>query len=396
MLYLVTVIILIVLIVNYDIKGRTNTKVYTHLYYAMMWWFICISGLAYNVGSDIPTYMKWYNDASWSNINSIQDLFDYDNHLMPAWNLLMLLCRSISSNFVLPKMIIATFCNYAIFKFIKEHSVYPFITILFYGLGLYFNMNFNALRQMIAVSIFLLSYDNLQNKNYLKYYAGVVVAYLFHSSALVCAIFPLLNLLDLSRKTLLASTIFILLTSVVFLLSNFSDIAYQFMLFSNQYLSGDMSALADMYLGDVSETGLNLFGKLKTILNLFVIIGIVLVSYNPNHNDSLFYKLSLVYCLFYALTFSIGVVFSRLTYYVEFFYFCVLPLGVMNVSHKITRKTKIIALILLVLLALRPINSLLRVNPNYGYPLMVQYYPYHSVLHPQIDPIRNMLFGSYE
>lgn len=386
------------LIVTYDFRGKQHTKEYNRIFNIVLFWFIAVSGFAYNVGSDIPIYMQWYEDVSWDNIKTISDLYDYENHLMPGWNLLMLLCKSVSDNFVLPKMVIAIFCNWVIFRFIKLHSAYPLVSVLFYGVSLYLNMNFNALRQMIAVSIFLLSYDYLLNRKLIKYYLMVLIAYMFHSSALICLLFPLLNLFKLSRKTVLVSTVGIILISIVILLSDFKNVINTFILLSANYLSSDINELAEMYLNDVTGHGLNFNGILLIAFSLVMVGIIIIASYNDNKQDNMIYKISLVYCLFYSLNFSIGVVFSRLIQYVELFYICLLPLGVMQISRILVRNksAKLMAIIILIILANRPINNFFRVNPQYDYPLIVQYHPYYSIFNPQIDPLRNTLFGSYE
>ena len=396
MIYLITLFFLVIFIFKYDLTGKIHDAKYNRLYYVIMWWFICVSGFAYNVGSDIPIYMKWYDEISLNDYNSISDLIDHENHQMPGWTLLMIICKSISKNFLLPKLVISIFCNCVFFKFIKRHSQYPLITVLFYGLSLYLNMNFNALRQMIAVSIFLLSYEYLLNKKLLNYYLLVLLAYLFHSSAIVCLVFPILHLYHITKKTLFMTAFLVLLIAIIFLVSDFGNIINNILIVGSAYFTGDIAALAEMYLDDISGSDLNFFGQINIIISLLIVIIIVSVSYDSTNKDNMIYKLTLIYCLFYALNFSIGVVFSRLIYYVEFFYICILPFGIMQIAKKMFKKSLLIVILLLCFLAKRPIDNLYRVNPKYDYPLLVQYYPYYSVFNPKIDPLRNNLFGSYD
>ena len=122
-------------------------------------WLILLSGLAYQVGSDNPGYMYEYDSFSFKKIESIHDLINFKDNRQPLWVLLEYFCHSISPNFVLLKLVIAIFCNWVISRFILKHSLYPFTALLFYGLILYLNLNFNALRQLLAISFFLLGYD---------------------------------------------------------------------------------------------------------------------------------------------------------------------------------------------------------------------------------------------
>ena len=51
------------LIVTYDFRGKQHTKEYNRIFNIVLFWFIAVSGFAYNVGSDIPIYMQWYEDV---------------------------------------------------------------------------------------------------------------------------------------------------------------------------------------------------------------------------------------------------------------------------------------------------------------------------------------------
>ena len=124
MIYIYTIIALIFLIIKYDIDLYKENKSYNVWYNIMMVWFVCISGFAYNVGSDTVIYMNEYDNATWDNIHNLKDLF-YDNERrQPGWIILETICHSISSNFLFFKLIIALFGNWAIFRFIKKHSEY--------------------------------------------------------------------------------------------------------------------------------------------------------------------------------------------------------------------------------------------------------------------------------
>lgn len=334
--------------------------------------------------------------TDWSFIKSFSDLIDHENHQMPGWTLLMLICKTISDNFVLPKTVIAVFSNVVIFNFIKKHSAYPFISILFFGFILYLNLNFNALRQLMALSVFLLAYDSLINKRYLKYYIIVFIAYLFHSSALICILFPLLHLIKLSTTTLIVASISVSVISILLLISDLGNMINLFIVFSGQYLTDDINALADMYLFENFDTGLNIFGIAKIIVSIIsTVIVVISAFFSKNQNDNFLIKLCLVYCIFYALNFSVGVAFTRLLYYVDLFYICILPLGVIEISKRLAKKNIVLTLVFLSYLLLDPIAELRNINKKTDYPLYVQYYPYYSVFNPQIDPVRDRLFGSY-
>ena len=74
MVYILTIIVLVYFIFKYDVAGAQNSPTYNKLYTMTMIWFICISGFAYNVGSDMAAYMTEYDHASWSNLPSFKDM----------------------------------------------------------------------------------------------------------------------------------------------------------------------------------------------------------------------------------------------------------------------------------------------------------------------------------
>jgi hypothetical protein len=73
---------------------------------------------------------------------------------------------------------------YIFFKFISRESKMPWLSIyLFITLGFYTN-TFNLLRQVIAISIITISYKYLKENNLKKFCIWVIIASLFHISAL--------------------------------------------------------------------------------------------------------------------------------------------------------------------------------------------------------------------
>ena len=155
MIYIFTLVVLVVLIIRFDYKyvGEKRNNFDNHVltrydlwYGVMLIWFICVSGFAYNVGSDITIYMREYNNFGgiWK-VNTFSDILKFDNR-QPGWVLLNVICASISRNFVLLKLVIAIFVNWTVFRFLRRHTKYVFTGIFFYAVILYLSLNFNALK----------------------------------------------------------------------------------------------------------------------------------------------------------------------------------------------------------------------------------------------------------
>lgn len=396
MVYILTIIVLVILIMAYDLNGQIGTNQYNKLYNLMMLWFIFVSAFAYNVGSDTIIYMYEYDTAHLNDISSLGALFNANERRGPAWIILETLCRRISSEFVFFKLIIAGFSNLVFFRFIRKHSQYPFVSVLFYGIILYLNLNFNAYRQFVAIAVFLIGYEYLTERKWLRYYLMVCIAYMFHSSAIVCALFPLFLILKVSRRSaFIIGTIILVLTGAA-IVGDFNQLLLQGMLFYGGDMSSDLEYAASTYLeGRSSNLNLNglIFVLILTSINFFVFLFSDITREYKNYD----YKMLIVFVIFYALNFSVPVLFFRLLFYVQLFYICLLPQSVKNFATRILpAANSIVIALILAMFVVTPIKDLLRETEKTGYPLIVQYYPYYSIFNPQIDPIRSSLFGSHK
>lgn len=76
---------------------------------------------------------------------------------------------------------------------------YAIVCFVFFGT---FFSTTNLMRQYIAISIILFSYRQLSLKKYLNFYLLIILASLFHTTALICLFLPLVKLLKINIKTL--------------------------------------------------------------------------------------------------------------------------------------------------------------------------------------------------
>lgn len=171
----------------------TITKKGIRLFLAFVILFL-FSALRYGVGTDyFYTYAPGY-------IILRNGIYQY-NYYEPAFKLLNLLCIHFSSNYQWI-FVTTSFITYAfLFVTIRKYSIAPKISFLVYFLtSMYFN-SLSNIRQAIAMTICLLAFEFLINSNQkmitrlMLFYAFVIIAYLFHSSAMTFVIVPLLHLL---------------------------------------------------------------------------------------------------------------------------------------------------------------------------------------------------------
>lgn len=414
MIYIVTIIVFVIFIFIFDLakdadfaedidyaddvdlvdNGKKRGK---FCYCLMTIWLIALSGFAYNVGSDIPGYMKEYDLFLVRKIESIYDIINFQINRQPLWVLLEYVCHSISPNFLLLKLVVSIVCNATISIFIFKHSKYPFIALLFYGFVFYLHINFNALRQSMAIAFFLMGYDSLVGKKWIKYYAFSLCAFLFHSSALICFFLPLIHFLKFNRKTILIFSGLLMVSVFVLLRIDVSEAAFEFLQNNDELIAENYWDWANNYINESTDTNVaNLNGMIFIAFQIAVMIFIMFVVFRLyGTSNELMLNMLLVYTVLVILNRTIPVVFTRVMQFFDIFYCCLLPSAVVSVCRRIT-KNRLIVIVFLALFAILPISNLFVVNKQSGVPMIVQYNPYYSVFNPEIDPQRSMLFGFHE
>ena len=188
MIYLIVLVILLFFTVIFDFGTEKYGKEIA--YYGILIGLICFSGFRYKVGGDTYMYMEEF-----PNLPNISGLANYEtgiNKRQPLWVFLVAISKSISQEFYMLQFFHAIIVNTLIFKFIKVNTQYVFTGILLYYIGYYCYFNFEILRESISISIFLFSMRYLIDKKWFVYFSLSIIAFLFHFSAVILFLFPLL------------------------------------------------------------------------------------------------------------------------------------------------------------------------------------------------------------
>lgn len=170
--------------------------------------FLLLIGFAvlrYDYGNDYRSYMYSYEAIRnhFSDPFEGEILYTYLNKIVPSFYLLI--------------AIISIFFLYVIYKLINSNlkGIYKSLALLVFLINPYlFLMNLSAIRQCIAMCLFILCLKHIQERNLIKYVAFVVVATLFHTSALV--LLPVYFIVN--GKPLNKSQTVILVAGMLFLL----------------------------------------------------------------------------------------------------------------------------------------------------------------------------------
>jgi len=353
-------------------------------------WLVAVSALQYCVGYDIPIYMNAYETNKNISINDIWG----DARYRPGWLMLQVICHKISDDFVFLKIIQALFLNFCVYRFLARYSKYWYLTLFFYILYPYGQLNFGAMRQSFAVGFFLLAIPYLEDKEskkktilaLVKYFVLIYLSTMFHMSAFVLFMVPLLKICVVSTKRISITIIAVIIASIIILLIPNLNI----ILFTLIGSADDIAKNAEYYLtgGDYLGTKAGLGLVFEFIPILFIYLCLYLNRNNQDSRYKVMKMLLLAYIVMATLNLSIPI-FYRFNDYFVFSYIILIPLAIYEGEFKnYFLRSPITKLLLFFLFILYPVNHLVAVHPSFGFPGYRIYYPYHSVLDPQIDPER--------
>lgn len=143
--------------------------------------FVIAALRATSVGVDSGQYARHFY-----NIQQIDfKLLTVHYHKDPTFYYLIKIITSISSNHQWMFVIIGAAYAYSISRFIYKYSKDSMVSFIMLITMSYFAFSLTGLRQIMALSIILFSYDYIIRKHLLKFVLTVIIASLFHQSALL-------------------------------------------------------------------------------------------------------------------------------------------------------------------------------------------------------------------
>lgn len=166
---------------------------------------------------------------------------------------------------------------YGIFIYRNSKNV-AVSTTLYIFLNLFF-MSLNIVRQEIAVAIVLIAYEYLIKGKNIKFILLIILATLFHSSAILCLCFMLFYKYNFTRKTLLISIVILGILSIFYkqFLLIFSDISSILGIDNNKsystYLENETYGVGIINLNSISTIVFALMAYLMTYYYLVYLNG---------------------------------------------------------------------------------------------------------------------------
>ena len=374
MLYLLFILIILFFIFWYDVTD--------HLYGRKLglaiicFFFILVSSLRFRIGGDALYYEDMY-----PNLPDMGSLIEYyfnanDEGFQPLWLLLVACCKSITEEYIFFQFVHSFLIFTLFFYFVIKNTNKPFTYILFFCLfHFYFYYVIEIQREVVAVLLFMINIKNLEHKKWIKYYAISIIAFLFHLSAIVLFLLPLIKLIRLTKRNVI---IIIIISILLPLLKDFLLEKIQVFLFQE-----NMIEKFDAY----NQTQFNLNGIIfYYFIRTFLFFPILFLSF----------KLSLPYKSWFFVSY---LVFSAVTplingseRFLNYFYFSYLVIIVdliYNHRHLIINNIKYKVVIVSCMLNLFfVIDYKLFIIDNYGNHYYSLFYPYNSVLNSELNTER--------
>ena len=178
-------------------KGTLTTEKIVIVVMAIM--FVCVLGFESELSNgDMQQYQNTYQLYQIQNPPKLDGKKDY------VFQVLCYVFSKTGLNFYFWHAFIGAFFISVVCVFVKKYSSNVYISfIVFIALG-HFSFSLSALRQMLAIAFIIISFNYIEQKKLVKFLALVVVASLFHSTAIVFIIAYPLYMVRMKVKTIAA------------------------------------------------------------------------------------------------------------------------------------------------------------------------------------------------
>lgn len=386
MIYLIPVLLALIGVVKFDYSGRSHCTGSVNLYFTIQVICVFISGFSYRLGSDTLRYEDIFLEAGTIGDLTIADIVNNDNQ--PLWVILQSLSKTIFPSFYFFRFLYALFLNIVIFRFIKRETSYIYTALLCYFFLQFFNLNFEIMRQGCALCFFLLGYRYLLENKLKKYYLYCAISFLFHSSAIILTLLPLLrfNITKLRFILILCVSLCLLALSDSFLGTALNILSIGLFDFGSKSSFDMLVSYSDGRYGDgVFSVAKIASCTYSVFLPLFLVFWL-----NAKYKNNKYNSIIIALCALNILSFSIPI-FFRFTKYFDIILtiFYINSFSVINSKNTIIRK--LVCPLFLIFYIFHGFSANFNPIRETGIRGIVRYYPYSSIFEQSIDKDRERI-----
>lgn len=301
-------------------SSKRSTKVNDNLFLlcAFCILFLLVAYRATNIGNDTPSYIKIFKNCAifkWQYLN-------FNTRYEIGYIIINILLGYVSSKTRFFLVTTSFIFNYSIYKFVKKNSKNYLFSVIIYINLLFFYQSMTMMRQFLALSIILLSFDFVKEKKFLKYLIMVLIASSFHTTAILgIFIYPMYNMKYSNKKVFIFSIITLIAITLL------DKIFPYFAAITNR------GEFYNQTIGEVKLANIILF----LIYLVFLIFSLMIVQKKEKEKNH-FYLYTFVFStLFYALSINTAVL-ARAGQYFAVFSIISLP----NIIYQNIKKRRLI------------------------------------------------------
>lgn len=199
--------------------------------------FVVCLGLAYIAGmrglnwTDTEVYYWGFanHTVTLDHYSILQEPWGYDEG---GFYFISVLVKTFINNARVFLLLMSALSMYLLYRFDKKYCIYPFLGICIYVARFFLNRNMGQMRTAISIPLVLMALYLVKNRQMLKFFLIVFVAYTIHRMSLLAIPFYFLNLIKIKKIHI----IICLSLSFVFAIT----------------MSGEISYLAELYSKDLN------------------------------------------------------------------------------------------------------------------------------------------------
>jgi hypothetical protein len=290
--------------------------------------------LRYDFGNDYHVYLK---DFLKLNPFSTIDYFSKASTFEPGWTFLCHLFRPLGAmGFFAMTALLALFNCFVYYRFIKKYVPpdYYWLAVFLYVFNPYFMLiHASAMRQSVAISLFLLSIDYLYKKNPVGYFLFIGLAMSFHISAIILLPVYLIGLFNWKINKMTA----------IGLLSSYILIIFFGKMFRSE-LTMFVARHFDKYAVYNSQSGIEIGTGMGLLFYSILFVLILLYEQYQTKENAIVFKVAIIGYLVMPVS-LIVMIFGRSAMYFQPATIAVMPILFANMKNRLISYTIMILLI---------------------------------------------------
>lgn len=282
MTYLIIFILLIWLTYRYDYRQEESNR---QLWIGVIWLIlILVAGLRYRIGTDSIRYETYFGMLPGLGDLSAHDFKDARySRFAPGFILLNSIVKTFTDDFTVFQFVHATIVCSVIVIFFYKNVRNVFFALTMFFVFQYLNLLTEVLRESLAVCVFLLAWPFFRDGKWIKWYMMSLLAMLFHVSAFLMIILPLIclpwikEMFVFGRRTI-PLCIFMILFAIAI-----NKVFFQYIQMLE--LADNITERASVYSkSSYGTSNLNLMGMLsKAVINIvYPLIAMYFINYKKN------------------------------------------------------------------------------------------------------------------